>query len=208
MVWNGVDPRFAPAPAPGWFHRWAAERGIRRPYFLFVGYQEPNKNLPGLLRGLARLRRLEGSIPDLVLVGGAGPHGAEVRALAEDLGLTACVRWLGQIGMEELVAVYNQALALVLPSHYEGFGLPVVEAMACGTPVVASDRGAMAEVGGGATLACDVRDPERLAEALGRIASDPGLRARLRAAGLRRARLFSWERCARETLAVYREVLA
>jgi glycosyltransferase involved in cell wall biosynthesis len=117
------------------------------------------------------------------------------------------VRFVGAASDADLPALYGGALAFVFPSLWEGFGLPVLEAMASGAPVLASNRGALPEVTGGAALLVDPA-PAPLADALERLLAEPALRERLRAAGLARAAAFSWERTARETLAVYRAAAA
>jgi alpha-1,3-rhamnosyl/mannosyltransferase len=135
---------------------------------------------------------------------GWGPDpGARVRAL----GLDGAVRFVGPVPDADLPALYGGALAFAFPSLWEGFGLPVLEAMAAGAPVVASDRGALPEVTAGAALLAEPA-AEPMAEALGQLLGDPALRERLRTAGLARAARFSWERTARETLAVYRTARA
>ena len=131
----------------------------------------------------------------------------ETRALVDRLGLRERVVFLDTPHDEDMVALYGGATAVALPSHYEGFGLPVLEAMACGTPVVISDRGSLPEIAGEAALAVDPDDAGALAAALERVWRDSELRAMLRQKGLNRAAEFSWERCAQETLAVYQHVL-
>jgi glycosyltransferase involved in cell wall biosynthesis len=118
------------------------------------------------------------------------------------------VRFLGYVPDEDLPALYSGALLLAFPSLYEGFGLPVLEAMACGTPVLTSNVSATAEVADGAALLVDPRSVDALASALGRLLTDDALRADLRRRGLARAAEFSWERTARETLSVYEKVAA
>jgi glycosyltransferase involved in cell wall biosynthesis len=142
----------------------------------------------------------------LVIVGAPG-WGPAPAAHARALGLEGAVRFVGAASDADLPALYGGALAFVFPSLWEGFGLPVLEAMASGAPVVASNRGALPEVTGGAALLVDPA-PAPLTDTLGRVLAEPALRERLRAAGLARAAAFSWERTARETLAVYRAAAA
>jgi glycosyltransferase involved in cell wall biosynthesis len=125
--------------------------------------------------------------------------------LVDKLGLTDQVRFLDYVPVEDLVALYNLADLFVFPSLYEGFGLPPLEAMACGLPVVASTAPALREVLDGAALLVHPLDVPALAEAMGAALGDQPLRSHLREAGLQRAALFSWERTARETVDVYRE---
>lgn len=191
-------PAFRPGPGPA----------TDRPYFLFVGVLEPRKNIPGLLRAYARLWQTVGeACPDLVLAGRPGWLCAEVVAQLTDPGWRGRVRWLAAPDQPAIVQLMQGALALVLPSYYEGFGLPVLEAMACGTPVIASNRGALPEVAGDAALLVDPDQPEALAQAMRQLWEDPALRRDLGRRGLQRAAAFSWTATARATLAVYARVL-
>jgi glycosyltransferase involved in cell wall biosynthesis len=128
--------------------------------------------------------------------------------LVQVLGLQSRVRWLGQVPHMEMPSLFADASAIVYPSLYEGFGLPPLEAMAVGTPVVASDRGSLPEVLGDAALTIDPTNKRALGDALEAVLSRPEVRARLRTAGLRQARLFTWDKCAQKTAEVYKEVLA
>jgi glycosyltransferase involved in cell wall biosynthesis len=125
----------------------------------------------------------------------------------KQLGLENHVHFMGFVPEDELPALYNGADLFVFPSLYEGFGLPVLEAMACGTPVITSNVSSLPEVAGNAALLVDPYNVDELADAMRRILSDPALAADLRARGLERAQQFSWERTAQETLAVYKHVL-
>lgn len=168
---------------------------------LHVGSAHPRKNLTGLLRAMAILRR-QGE-PVMLVQAGASPGGAllrEVRAL----GLSRAVRLLGPVSESKLVGLYNAADLFVFPSLYEGFALPVLEAMACGVPVIAGNVASLPEVVGRAGLLVDPLQPEMLARAIVQALGDPALQHRLRHGGLERARTFNWERTARETVRVYR----
>jgi alpha-1,3-rhamnosyl/mannosyltransferase len=167
----------------------------RAPYFLFLGTLEPRKNLETLAEAWRTLRR--GLEVDLVL---AGRRRADGPVFAPEPGL----RLAGEVADHELAGLYSGAVALVCPSHYEGFGLPVVEAMQCGAPVIASR--AVAEAAGDA--ACYFAGGNELAEAMRRMASDPAWRAAWREKSLRRAPEFSWKRAAGRTREVYREAIA
>ncbi len=183
-----------------------ARHGIDGPYLLFVGSQAPRKNLPRLLEAFARLRRW--SDRWRLVVVGAGPRPpAAIAAQIHRLGLADGVHVAGRVPEEDLPALYNGADLFVFPSLYEGFGLPVLEAMACGVPVVTADRSSLPEVAGDAALLVDPTDVEAIAAALRRVLADEALAASLRARGLARAATFSWERTARETVAVYESVL-
>jgi glycosyltransferase involved in cell wall biosynthesis len=167
-----------------------------RPFLLFVGTLEPRKNLAGLIEAW-RATRAETGL-DLAI---AGRRRSDFPEIAERDGLS----FLGEVPESDLPALYSQALAFVYPSHYEGFGLPVLEAMQCGCPVITSKDPAIAEVAGGAALHAGT--PTEMAEAIRNLARNPELRADLRRAGLARAKCFSWERTARATRDVYREAL-
>ncbi len=173
---------------------------------LGVGSVEPRKNLVRTVEALALLRA-RGLPHHLVLAGAAyfgdGPvHSAIVR-----LGLEDRVHVLGFVPDEDLPALYTLADAFVYPSLYEGFGIPVLEAMACGTPVAASNATAIPEVAGRAALLFDPTDVEAIAGALARLLDDDVTARRLRSDGQIQAARFSWERTARETLKVYRRVV-
>jgi glycosyltransferase involved in cell wall biosynthesis len=180
-----------------------ARYALTHPYVLFLGVLEPKKNVEVLLEAVARVRRTRAwGATELAIVGAAG-WGPVPGRRAHALGLDGAVRFIGAAPDADLPALYGGATAFAFPSLWEGFGLPVLEAMASGTPVVASNRGALPEVTAGAALLVEPA-PEPLAEALERLLTEPALRARLRAEGLARAAQFSWARTARETLSVYR----
>lgn len=175
------------------------------PLILYVGGLSPHKNLAGLLRSLDQLRRRGPQPWHAVLVGDNSRDSfygcyQELLALRRELGLDDRVSFTGFIPNEELVALYNAATFMVLPSFSEGFGLPVVEAMACGLPVAVSRRGSLPEVVGDAGLLFEPDDPGDMASVLARMLGDGPLRAGLRAAGLRRVEQYSWATAARRTI--------
>ncbi len=183
-----------------------AEQGLVRPFVLSVGTIEPRKNLPALLRAFGSLAE---ELPhDLVLLGAEGWMGGPIRAAWLELPAATRerVRFVGFAPARALPAWYSAAAVLAFPSHYEGFGLPPLEAMSCGTPVVASNTSSLPEVVGDAALTVDPDDDAALAAALRRVLTEPALAADLRARGLARARRFSWAATAEATVAVYREV--
>jgi glycosyltransferase involved in cell wall biosynthesis len=179
--------------------------GERR-VLLSLSAKRPHKNLLALIGALARItpeRR-----PLLVLPGYATAHEAELRERAGTLGVQEDVRFLGWLSEEEREGLWHVADAFVFPSLYEGFGLPVLEAMARGVPVACSNASSLPEVAGEAALLFDPRSELGIAEALGRLLDDPALRERLRIRGLARVTEFTWERTARLTLESYRRALA
>jgi len=207
VVPNGVDKEIAPVDDPERLRRFCASRGVSRPFILSVGTLEPRKNLPTLLNAFALLRRQEGLAHTLVLVGGRGWYYEEIDATVDALGLTGHVHIAGHVPGDELALWYSAADLFCYPSMYEGFGLPPLEAMACGTPVVTSNTSSLPEVVGDAGLMVDPADVEGLAAHMARVLSDPDLRARLRKAGPERAAQFSWRATAERTLAVYEDAL-
>jgi glycosyltransferase involved in cell wall biosynthesis len=190
VVPNGVDPEFSPD-------------GPRRngpPYLLFVGSLQPRKDpvtaIEALAQGDGELR--------LVLVGPDKGSGREARTTAERLGIADRVEFTGHVDKAELASLYRGAEALVFPSRYEGFGFPVIEAMASGTPVVASSAGAIPETAGDAAILVQPGDPAALAAGVAQALVD---RERLVRAGLDRARRYTWVDSAARTISVYRELL-
>jgi glycosyltransferase involved in cell wall biosynthesis len=172
-----------------------ARYGLTRPYVLSVGTLEPRKNLPLLLRAFERLLARTGRPSaelDLVTVGGRGWRDRELRADLQRSLATGRVHAVGYVPEEDLVALYGGAELLAYPSHFEGFGLPSLEAMACGTPVVASDVSALREVGGGAAVLVPVGDADALAARIAELVEDPRARAAASARGLARAAEFRW----------------
>ncbi len=180
--------------------------GITSPYCVAVGRGYPHKNIAGLLKALVLVLRQRKDVR-LVLIGERYRAGPALEKLIAESKLETAVVWTGFVGRAELNALYSGASAFVFPSLAEGFGLPVLEAMQCGAPVVASSLTAIPEVVGNAGLLVDPRDPEALADALLEVLEDQSLRQELREKGLRRVAAFTWKQCAEETLDVYRELL-
>ncbi|MBN1135196.1 MAG: glycosyltransferase family 4 protein, partial [Anaerolineae bacterium] len=181
-----------------------ADRGLPDRFILFVGTLEPRKNIARLIQAYAQL---PGARPPLFFVGGKGWFYDEVFALVERLNLGAEVRFVGYVPIDELPWWYNAAQMLVYPSLYEGFGLPPLEAMACGTPVVVSTASSLPEVVGQAGLLVDPTDTQGLATAMDQCLNDLDLRARMKALGLAQAAVFSWRETARRTVGSYRRAV-
>ena len=205
VVHLAADSAYRPLPEDE-VRRVLAEHELGPGYLLFVGTLEPRKNLPGLLQAYRMVVDHDTSAPPLVIVGGRGWLYEPTFERVAALGLADRVRFLDRVTDADLPALYNGAGVLAIPSFYEGFGLPALEAMACGTPVVAADRASLPEVVGDAGLLVDPEDPDAIALAIERARADAPLRERLRAAGSRQAARFSWTRAAGQTLAVYRTV--
>jgi glycosyltransferase involved in cell wall biosynthesis len=182
-----------------------ARMGLPERFWLFVGTLEPRKNLPTLLRAYAALPP-DARIP-LVLAGAKGWDYAAIFATLEQLGLGDAVRFPGFIPAETLPLWYNSAETFIYPSIFEGFGLPVLEALACGTPAIISDASSLPEAGGEAALKVSPLDAEAWAAALHRAHHDAAWRAEARARGLDHAARFSWAQTARHTVTSYHRAL-
>ncbi len=204
VVYCGVDARFRPLDEAqvAAFRR---RRGLPERMILFLGTLEPRKNVGRLIEAYARMgdERI-----GLVIAGAKGWLYEEIFAQVEALGLSNRVLFPGYVPEEEKVLWYNAAELFVFPSLYEGFGLPPLEAMACGTPVITSNVSSLPEVVGAAGLTVDPQDVQALAAAMRRVLGDAELRRAMSEQGQQRARRFSWGRTARETVEVYRRAMA
>lgn len=205
VVYHGVDPIFRPLP-PEDVAAFRASRGLPDRFVLFVGTLEPRKNLVRLIEAFARSRADAGTV--LVLAGARGWYDEEIFATVERLGLSARVRFPGYVPNDELPFWYNAAYLFAYPSLYEGFGLPVLEAQACGTPVLTSSASALPEAAGDGALMVDPHNVEAIADGLHRLLTDETLRGVLRQRGLEHAARFSWPRTAADTVTVYQEAIA
>jgi len=196
-----ADERFVPDLA-GCARRIISEKyGILGPYVLFVGAVEPRKNLDTLFESFAAIRN---DIPHLLVVAGPRAWGYETaRATQERLGLGDRVRFMDYVPDDVLPALYQSADLFVLPSHYEGFGIPLLEAMRCGCPVVAADNSSQPEVVGDAGILVPATDVDALAESMLSVLTDETRRADMSRRGLERSATFSWAECARRTAEVY-----
>ena len=203
VVYNGVGEQFRPV---GEDRVGEAERryGLERPYVLYVGKLMRGKNADGLIRGYAGFRRETGAGLPLVVAGGVPRDVAKTRRLADKLGIGDSVRLLGYVRHDDLPALYGGAEMSLFPSLWEGFGLPVLEAMACGTPVVTSNVSCLPEIAGGAAVLVDPHSDASIAEGITRLYADEQLREDLKRKGLRRAAEFTWRRTAEQMLDVYR----
>jgi len=206
VIHLGLDEQFHPRP-PEEVSAVLARHRLPRGFILFVGTFEPRKNVPTLLKAYAALRAQWPEAPPLVLAGNRGWLFEEAQTLARELKLHAHTYFMENFPSADLPATYCGAGVTVLPSYYEGFGFPVLEAMGSGTPVVMSNVSSLPEVGGEAVLSCDPTDEAALTEALYRALTDSALRERLISSGLARAKTFTWEKTAQETLALYERVM-
>lgn len=202
---NGLEAQFTPDPAtPDEAERLRGQFGITRDFILAVGSLQPRKNLVRLIRAYARLRTERRDFqPQLVIVGRKLWLHHEIFAEVGRQPWASDVILTGYVAAQDLPPLYRAAQVFVYPSLFEGFGLPPLEAMACGTPVITSDNSSLPEVVGEAALLIDALDENALAARLLQLTHDTALRARLRAAGLERAKLFTWAAAAEKTLQLY-----
>ena len=202
-IYEAPDPKFRPLPKEE-VDAVTVRLGIPNRYLLFVGTFEPRKNVGGLIRAYATIK----DAPSLVIAGNKGWLFEETFKLVHDLKLESNIHFIQDVSPDDIVSIYNAAIALVLPSHYEGFGFPVLEAFACGIPVVISNRASLPELANGSALICDPDDLDSIAYTIQQVMSNSQLRNSLIEKGFKRVKDFSWERCAAETLAVYKKVIS
>jgi glycosyltransferase involved in cell wall biosynthesis len=205
VVYPGCDPAFAAVQDPAQVAAACERYGIAAPYVIYVGTLQPRKNLTGLLDAFADLVR-EGKDLHLAIVGKRGWLYEPLFARVRELGLEERVHFAGYVPQADLPALLSGARALVLPSLYEGFGFPVLEAMACGTPVVCSDVASLPEVAGDAAILVNPHETKQLTQALRRVLVDEALRQGLVERGLRQVARFSWQACAGQTLPILEAV--
>lgn len=198
-IYEGVADRYTPGPKP-------AES--EPPTILYVGRMDPYKNVPLLLSAFAALVRERGIEARLKIIGPRDERYPAVQNLIARDGLASLVDWPGYVSGEALLRAYQEAAVFVLPSLYEGFGLPVLEAMASGTPVICSNRASLPEVAGDAALVIDPDEPDSVVNALHHVLTEPDQAETLRVRGLARAARFTWQETARGTLAAYSKFLS
>ncbi len=207
VIYNGVSPRFRP-DVPGEERRRVADKlGLPSPYLLFLGGERPHKNARNVVRAFAEARRGH-QLPHVLVLAGPMPRNeGRVAALISALDLTDSIRRPGLVDDDDMPGLFAGADAFLYPTLYEGFGLPVVEAMACGTPVLTSSTSALQEIAGGHALLVDPMDATAIAAGIVTLATEPAKRAELTKLGLARAADFSWNKTAEATLSVYASTL-
>jgi alpha-1,3-rhamnosyl/mannosyltransferase len=201
VIPHAVEARFQPQ-SPTEVARLRGKFGLQAPFALYVGINKPHKNLERLVRAWRQVRPAGWQ---LIIAGAWDARYPQVRQAAAG---EASIRFLGPMAEADLPGLYSAAALFAFPSLYEGFGLPVLEAMACGTPVICSHASSLPEVGGEAVGYFDPLDEQSIGEALLQMTGDADLRGDLAQRGLARARSFAWERCAQQTLEVYRHMTA
>jgi glycosyltransferase involved in cell wall biosynthesis len=201
-IHNGYDVEgYQPLNQPEKTQEILNKYGLEAPYFLYAGRLDKKKNTPALIEALAILRESQPQIKEkLVLIGNAGYGYDEVKYMIEEFGLENDVFMPGWVNEEDLPYIFAAASAFIFPSKHEGFGIPVLQSLACGVPAAVSDIPVLREVASDAVLYFNQNDKQAIANTMIKIIGDQKLREELRAKGLARARQFSWEKCARETL--------
>ncbi|MCX6356956.1 MAG: glycosyltransferase family 1 protein [Candidatus Aureabacteria bacterium] len=205
VIYYGIDAVFRPIDDAARLEKFRGRYNLPRRFVLSVLSINPRKNIPGLLKAFARVVG-NGNVPHSLVIAAKSYGSNDVSSEAERLGLGGRFVLLDYVPQEELPLLYNCADMFVFPTFYEGFGLPPVEAMACGRAVIASNAGSLPEVLGDAALYCDPHDADALADAIQGLCASEAERARLAARGIGQASLYSWERCAAETLALYEDL--
>lgn len=207
VIYLGVGSEFKPLPESFDMQSILHKYGIDGRYFIAVGNLQPRKNLVRLIEAYERMRNNQPEIKTkLVIVGKRAWKHHPILALIKQSRWSGDIILTGYVPKDDLPILYAGSDGLIYPSIYEGFGLPPLEAMACGVPVVVSDRSSLPEVVGDVGIMINPFDTDSIAAALASLALEPELRKRLSADGIKRASGFSWSKCARETLAVYEEV--
>jgi glycosyltransferase involved in cell wall biosynthesis len=204
VIYNGYSPAFRPLEESENTRKVLEKYRIKGDYILFVGTLEPRKNIEGIIRAYHQSRAKDDYL--LVLAGGRGWKYKSVFGLLEELKLKNRVVFTWYVPESDLPALYNQSSLFVYPSFYEGFGIPPLEAMACGLPVIVSNTTSMPEVVGDAGLYVEPDDVEQIAHCIDKVLSDETLRNNMIKKGLARAKMFSWEKTAQETLRLYQKL--
>lgn len=204
VIYEATKSIFRPTTDKKTSNMFLRSHGLQSNYVLGVGSADPRKNIQTLIRAYAVLPEHLRQQYKLVIVWNHGLLASEAVSEAQKLGVTSRVLFLHNISDDDLIILYNQASLFVFPSLEEGFGLPPLEAMACGLPVVAADNSSIPEIVGDAALQFSAQDADGLAELMSSVLTNPSLRAEMSRRGIERAAYFSWEKCALETIKVYK----
>ncbi len=202
----GVGPQFQRVTDPVLLEETRRTYDLQQPFILSVGTLEPRKNHMGLIRAFHEVQQNKPSSLLLAIAGGKGWMYEETQNLVRELKLEDKVRFLGRVSERELIALYSLAEMFAFPSFFEGFGIPPLEAMACGTPVITSNTSSLPEMAGDAAILVDPHDIHAIAEAINRLAEDVQLREELRQRGYKQAQRYTWSGAAAKMLAVYQQV--
>ena len=205
-VYCGVDSAFKPLP-PAQIDAFKAKRGLPNRFILRLGTIEPRKNVEGLIKAYALWRKQDQNAPKLFIAGGKGWYYQQVFQLVETLELSEHIVFPGYLPQEELPLWYNAGELFVYPSHFEGFGLPALEAMACGTPIITSNVSSLPEVAGQAGLLVSPADTVALSRAMQKVFYNADLAHQMRQKGLAQAAKFNWRKTAAQTAQIYRQTL-
>ncbi len=208
VIYLAVDKLFFQPSQPAAMQDFRQRYSLDKPFILFVSERRPHKNILGLIRAFQIFQRMSRRPYQLIIAGKPYAEYQEPEHLVDQLSLSGQVRFIDYVPDEDLPLLYQAADVFALLSYYEGFGLPILEAMASGTPVVAAGVTSVPEVCGQAGLLVDPDNPEQAAEALLQAASGGKQREEMAARGLERAHQFTWEKCAAQTIQLYREVVA
>ncbi len=207
VIYNGIDDEFRKVLPDDDLKRWLRNLGLERPYLLFVGNPKPHKNLDNVVKAYAQALKLHDFPHRLVCVGDRGGLEFKIRQRASQLGIEDRILLLGHVAQEALPAIYQGAAAFLYPTLYEGFGLPAVEAMASGVPVITSNTSALKEIAAGYADLVGPLDVDTMAQSIVRMVSDTDHRKSLRKLGRRRSEDFHWRQAAVKTLEIYRQAL-
>ncbi len=205
-VYCGVDSNFKPLPSTA-IAAFKAKKGLPEKFILRLGTIEPRKNVEGLIKAYALWRKQDKNAPKLFIAGGKGWYYQQVFQLVEELGLNEHIIFPGYLPQKDLPLWYNASNLFVCPSHFEGFGLPVLEAMACGTPIITSNVSSLPEVAGEAGLLVDPTDTKALSQAMQSVFHNAELTRQMQEKGLAQAAKFNWRKTAAQTAQIYSRVV-
>ncbi len=206
VVPNGVSAAFRRISDPIILDATRYKFNLKQPFVLAVGTLEPRKNHASLIKAFHQVHKKKNGPVQLVIAGGTGWRYEETRQLVAELKLEKKVRFLGRVSELELITLYSLAAVFAFPSFFAGFGIPVLEAMACGAPVITANTSSLPEVAGDAALLVDPHNSDQLAAAITRLLTDEQLREELRQKGYQRAQHYNWEVSARKMLTIYQKL--